>query len=114
MQLDDWVLCRLYNKKNNWGKMAASSTEESEEAESLMTPESGIELPDFDEFVEAGFGREKEAAAAVPAIKEDYDWYSDLNLGDFQIPVVDFSIQDYNYLSFESPKPFAVSSLPSF
>lgn len=115
LRLDDWVLCRLYNKKNNWGKMASNSTEESEDAgsESLMTPESGIELLDFDEFRDAGFGLEMQVAA-TPAIKEDYDWYSDLNLGDFQIPVVDFSYQDYNFLSFESPKTLALSSLPSF
>ncbi|XP_020598301.1 NAC domain-containing protein 68-like [Phalaenopsis equestris] len=97
LRLDDWVLCRLYNKKNNWGKMGKSSIEQNDDArsESLMTPESGIELPDFDEFGDAGFGRGMQAAAAVPAIKEDYDWYSGLNLGDFQMPAVDYSNQDF-------------------
>lgn len=57
MQLDDWVLCRLYNKKNNWGKMQQRQTEaasvgdtmDSLEATddsasgSLKTPESDVD-----------------------------------------------------------------------
>ncbi|PKU76087.1 NAC domain-containing protein 68-like [Dendrobium catenatum] len=122
LRLDDWVLCRLYNKKNNWEKMATSSMEENEDAksESLRTPESGIEMPDLDEFGDAGFGLEMQVEAS-PAIKEDYDWYSDLNLGDlqsnlgdFQVPVVDFSNQDYFFFNFDSPKNRAVSNLTSF
>ncbi|KAJ4807028.1 NAC domain-containing protein 68 [Rhynchospora pubera] len=49
LRLDDWVLCRLYNKKNNWEKMhdentSHVSTEASHDMSHMtMTPESDIE-----------------------------------------------------------------------
>ncbi|WOL04595.1 SNAC1 [Canna indica] len=47
LRLDDWVLCRLYNKKNNWGKMQQQQKEmEKDETTSdsleTSTPESDI------------------------------------------------------------------------
>lgn len=46
LQLDDWVLCRLYNKKNKWEKLNDETTSHvSTEAshDMTMTPESDIE-----------------------------------------------------------------------
>lgn len=43
MQLDDWVLCRLYNKKNIWEKMQQKKLEE-ELSISHGTPESEMGL----------------------------------------------------------------------
>jgi hypothetical protein len=45
LQLDDWVLCRLYNKKNNWEKLHGNTSHVSTEAshDTTMTPESDIE-----------------------------------------------------------------------
>ncbi|KAK8960014.1 NAC domain-containing protein 68 [Platanthera guangdongensis] len=89
LKLDDWVLCRLYNKKKNWVKAnqeaATSSMEENDDdrsAESLKSPESGIELLDFDELGVSG-------RMEMPAIKEECDWYSDLDLEDLMSNFVD-------------------------
>ncbi|KAK9154480.1 hypothetical protein Sjap_001960 [Stephania japonica] len=60
-KLDDWVLCRLYNKKNNWqtirNQTQTSSVEETidsfelvEGVDSLNTPESDVENDQFMEF----------------------------------------------------------------
>ncbi|XP_078152145.1 NAC domain-containing protein 68-like [Carex rostrata] len=47
LRLDDWVLCRLYNKKNNWEKLHDENTShvstEASHDMSTMTPESDIE-----------------------------------------------------------------------
>ncbi|KAJ3676630.1 hypothetical protein LUZ60_004042 [Juncus effusus] len=40
LRLDDWVLCRLYNKKNNWEKINDQNTPSNDVA---MTPESDID-----------------------------------------------------------------------
>ncbi|KAK9154482.1 hypothetical protein Sjap_001962 [Stephania japonica] len=61
LRLDDWVLCRLYNKKNNWqtirNQTQTSSVEETidsfelvEGVDSLNTPESDVENDQFMEF----------------------------------------------------------------
>jgi hypothetical protein len=37
VQLDDWVLCRLYNKKNEWEKMQMKKAAAKEEAVDMTT-----------------------------------------------------------------------------
>lgn len=87
LQLDDWVLCRLYNKKKGWERIAKEETDLTEE--SFRTPESDIELPDLDDLGHEVVDMNRSSGAAqlppaAPAIKEEYDWYSDLNLEDLQ------------------------------
>nr|XP_010938113.1 NAC domain-containing protein 68 [Elaeis guineensis] len=109
-RLDDWVLCRLYNKKNNWEKMQRQKEKEEgslgemmdsmEASESFRTPESDIEtevFPDFDSLGQVG-AQLYQAFDGVEAMrtsntgsfqmverqKEDSDWFSDLYLDDLQ------------------------------
>lgn len=119
MQLDAWVLCRLYNKKNAWEKLPQS--EEISAMDSMdRTPESEVQndamLPDFD-----GRGRPSIAsqAFALPVVEkscvreEDNGWFKDLELEDLQSscmsfgasPVADPTIQDYRFQFFASPVP---------
>ncbi|CAL9102407.1 unnamed protein product [Musa textilis] len=107
LRLDDWVLCRLYNKKNTWEKMQQqkktcfgepmdSSDEAGSAADSFRTPDSEIEydfvLPLFDDL-----GSPSQASAGVQARsarqtiglqmvgkgqREDNEWFMDLNLDD--------------------------------
>ncbi|RWW33130.1 hypothetical protein GW17_00002170 [Ensete ventricosum] len=142
-RLDDWVLCRLYNKKNSWEKtqqkkvVAASfdRTMDSFEAtddtrsDSFWTTESDIEHDASLEFgdpcqpgsnpSQASVGLHQGRAAAtvssnfqmVEGMKEETDWFLDLNLDDFQgtlaaigptASVADISNQDY-YSSISGP-----------
>ncbi|PKA66966.1 NAC domain-containing protein 68 [Apostasia shenzhenica] len=123
LRLDDWVLCRLYNKKNNWGKSQPEMTDSTEgnedtgSSESLRTPESDIELPDFDELgLPVTYKNQETGRRELPvmaAIKEDYDWYSELNLEDLQNPfgaAVGVSNQDYFFSSFARP----IGNSPAF
>ncbi|XP_008792531.2 NAC domain-containing protein 68-like [Phoenix dactylifera] len=111
LRLDDWVLCRLYNKKNTWEKMqqqkeAASFGETMDSvddtgSDSFRTPESDIDndvvFPDFDDMARVGayppqaFNgmqgvRVNNTTGYRPAIeqrpKEENEWFTDLNLDD--------------------------------
>lgn len=102
LRLDDWVLCRLYNKKNAWEKKTKTKEEES-------SPSSDIEqLSD------------PNVANAQPLkpiiIKEDNnDWFQGLNLDDLQgpfaaafqpaVPTIDLSNQDFYFSNLGSPFP---------
>ncbi|CAL9050649.1 unnamed protein product [Musa banksii] len=108
LRLDDWVLCRLYNKKNTWEKMQQQQETSSGEtmgsvgetgSDSLRTPEFDVEhkvgLPYFDDL-----GCPSQAAARMQASsnskttagiqmaedsqKEDNEWFMDLKLDDLQ------------------------------
>ncbi|KAL5197409.1 hypothetical protein ABZP36_000921 [Zizania latifolia] len=88
LRLDDWVLCRLYNKKNEWEKMqqkeeavaAAMGPSRSQSWEETRTPESEIDndplelvsMPAFDDMV-----LPKEEA-------QNDDWLMGMNLDDLQ------------------------------
>ncbi|KAG0477520.1 hypothetical protein HPP92_013834 [Vanilla planifolia] len=121
LRLDDWVLCRLYNKKNSWQKQHREAQTENEDttSESFRTPESDIELPDLDDLGHAG-SEQSRRFPLLPAVKEEYDWYSELNLDDLQnsfgafrsTPALDTSSQEYFFSSFTSPK--IVGSFPPF
>ncbi|KAH7677596.1 NAC domain-containing protein [Dioscorea alata] len=114
LRLDDWVLCRLYNKKNNWEKterkvrreerssvmetMEYSEIHDETGSTSHRTPESEIDndsFPEIDELVQAGFfpadqvfdEKPQPARSGFPVLekmKEESDWMSDFNLDDFQ------------------------------
>nr|AVZ23988.1 NAC1 [Phalaenopsis bellina] len=130
LRLDDWVLCRLYNKKKGWEKRPKEEMDLMEE--SFRTPESDIELPDSDDFGQERMDMNRSLGAAqipaavptpAPVIKEEYDWYSDLNLEDLQNSFGPFastapaafnvSTQDCYVLSLVSPKS-AAANVPSF
>lgn len=112
MQLDEWVLCRLYNKKNTWEKInqqkEASFGETMDSlddtgSDSFRTPESDIDndvvLPDFDDMGQFGAYpsqssngiqavRASSTAGYQPAMelrqKEENEWFMDLKLDDLQ------------------------------
>ncbi|CAL4953942.1 unnamed protein product [Urochloa decumbens] len=102
-RLDEWVLCRLYNKKNNWEKV---KVEEGVEA-AAHHQQSGGELADSmsDSFqthdsdidnASAGMqnnsfgnmaaqqGAQAAMRSSMVTVKEDNDWFSGLNLDELQ------------------------------
>ncbi|KAG1365577.1 NAC domain-containing protein 68 [Cocos nucifera] len=111
-RLDEWVLCRLYNKKNSWEKMhqqkEASFGETMDSlddtgSDSFRTPESDIDndvmLPDFDDMFQpvAYPSQDSNGIQAIrasnttvyqPAMeqrqKEENEWFMDLKLDDLQ------------------------------
>ncbi|XP_074574207.1 NAC domain-containing protein 68-like [Curcuma longa] len=102
-RLDDWVLCRLYNKKNKWEKLQKPKTEaatESSEAYSgsPLTSESVIEHddefpPDLDDLMQyqpsqshARFDQYLAPEAQQQQLKEESDWMAELNLENLQNP----------------------------
>ncbi|THU71525.1 hypothetical protein C4D60_Mb04t02350 [Musa balbisiana] len=115
LRLDNWVLCRLYNKKNTWEKTKMQKQEETSFGETMQsvddavsdsfrTPESDVEnevvLPDFDDL-----GYLSQASTGVQALstcktaghqmieksqKEDNEWYMDLKLDDLQSSYTNF------------------------
>ncbi|XP_072986006.1 NAC domain-containing protein 68-like [Typha latifolia] len=135
LRLDDWVLCRLYNKKNNF-KVATESVEPSYDAvsDSLNTLESDIEHGDFsdqfdymgqpgaDQPSQSSNGMQVSRASNTsggPGLlmvekQEESDWFTDLNLDDLQsslapsfgnMPAIDVSNQEYYYSGLGSPYP---------
>jgi hypothetical protein len=112
LQLDDWVLCRLYNKKNEWEKMQQQKEKEKEKEKKAMeseaslshshsdtrTPESEIDddpfpelgsLPAFDDMgaapAPAGVVLPKEEVEDFGDLSGD-DWLAGINLDDLQMP----------------------------
>ncbi|XP_072961725.1 NAC domain-containing protein 68-like [Typha angustifolia] len=134
LRLDDWVLCRLYNKKNNF-KVAMESVEPSHDAvsDSLNTLESDIEHGDFsdqfDYMGQPGADQPSQSSNCMQASRasntsgpgllmvekqEESDWFMDLNLDDLQsslapsfgnMPAIDVSNQEYYYSGLGSPYP---------
>ncbi|KAG6531075.1 NAC domain-containing protein 2-like [Zingiber officinale] len=125
LRLDDWVLCRLYNKKNSWEKKKTPVKTEAVEspetiADSLRTPESDIDHEgypaDFDELIQRG-GFYPNQTMNDEKHKEESDWFTDFNLDDLQSPFaeiesIDVSSQDDYFPSVFSP--YFKSSMPSF
>ncbi|KAJ6823228.1 NAC domain-containing protein 68-like [Iris pallida] len=131
LRLDEWVLCRLYNKKN-WVKKqqqqeaAASSFEEGVDEAGSDSFRSDIEHESFPEFED--LTKPKPAIYTTPAsdgmqaagtnipevqVKEDNDWFMDFNLDDLQSPfgnlgsltnVPDMTNQDYFFQVLDSPQ----------
>ncbi|KAG6533966.1 hypothetical protein ZIOFF_007845 [Zingiber officinale] len=109
VQLDEWVLCRLYHKKNSWDQMqkrreaaAASSfgtTMELSSNSSLWTAESDVESRNriqpaginpyqVSEAIHDQQGRAVNPTSSslqmVEGMKEETDWIMDLNFEGFQ------------------------------
>uniref|UniRef100_A0ACD5UZ09 Uncharacterized protein n=1 Tax=Avena sativa TaxID=4498 RepID=A0ACD5UZ09_AVESA len=93
LRLDDWVLCRLYSKKNEWEKMqqdkaAAQSVSWGE----TRTPESEIDNDPFPELEESmpelqGIMGTADAIFPKEEVQElDNDWLMGINLEDLQLP----------------------------
>ena len=127
-QLDDWVLCRLYNKKNSWEKIkkqkeefsfgeTTSSFEASDSLESDVEHDSFQEMDELAQS-EAGVyhpGKSSDGLQQFGTVeqkmKEESDWFTDLNLDDLQgdaigslpsVPSLYLSNQDYYHLQWIS------------
>ncbi|MQM08388.1 hypothetical protein Taro_041240 [Colocasia esculenta] len=113
LRLDEWVLCRLYNKKNELEKARPPQAEEASVGETMdsfdATEDTGSDsfrTPESD--VDNDVGTEHDGPAAGPAfvpappqapafarsgfmpVKEDQDWFMDLSLDDLQNPFMGF------------------------
>jgi len=107
LQLDDWVLCRLYNKKNEWEKMQQQKEKKEMESEAshshsdTRTPESEIDddpfpelasLPALDDMVGPAPAAPAAGAILPKEEVEDFgdlggdDWFAGINLDDLQMP----------------------------
>jgi len=103
LQLDEWVLCRLYNKKNNWEKVKVEKQEpeaaahhhrqsaaEDSMSDSFQTHDSdidnasgGMQQSCFGNMVQGQAMAMRNGIGTV-TVKEDNDWFTDLNLDDLQ------------------------------
>uniref|UniRef100_A0A0D9WWW5 NAC domain-containing protein n=1 Tax=Leersia perrieri TaxID=77586 RepID=A0A0D9WWW5_9ORYZ len=88
LRLDDWVLCRLYNKKNEWEKMQIKEEEVAMAAPAMShTPESEIDNNDDDQFPELDSLPAFSDGDMVVTPKEeaqDDDWLMGMSLDDLQ------------------------------
>ncbi|KAK3162278.1 hypothetical protein QOZ80_1BG0087680 [Eleusine coracana subsp. coracana] len=103
-KLDEWVLCRLYNKKNNWEKVKVEELQEAAPhpdhrqngevmdaltdtmSDSFQTHDSEI---DNATGMQNSFGDMAQGQATMPnggmvTVKEDNDWYADMNFDELQ------------------------------
>ncbi|OVA03901.1 NAC domain [Macleaya cordata] len=141
LRLEGWVLCRLYNKKNNWEKIENHKEEPSVEetmdsfmavedasSDSMRTTESDVENDPLTELNDQTVSQSN--LSRTVAVKqerrmkeEDSDWFRDLNLDDLKnsftmfgaTPTMDLTFQDYNYFSgLSSPhlNPYQTNLLP--
>lgn len=122
LQLDEWVLCRLYNKKNNWEKVKAEEPEaaapfrhqqgaaEDSMSDSFQTHDSDIDNNAFG--MQNGFGNmvhgqtmtmRNGIGSVTRTVKEDNYWFTDLNLDDLQAP--------YNVTHVLNPNPVQTMNL---
>ncbi|XP_077230797.1 NAC domain-containing protein 68-like [Tasmannia lanceolata] len=138
LRLDDWVLCRLYNKKNSYARIVEqkeevsveetmdSSLEVHEETVShdFRTPESDVDNGPLMEINDLGrlesFPSQDFKAEEI--LKDDNEWFTGLNLDDLQNSLAvfggttmpDLMYQDYYFSSLCSPqlKPGQSNMLP--
>ncbi|ONK61719.1 uncharacterized protein A4U43_C08F32850 [Asparagus officinalis] len=85
IRLDDWVLCRLYNKKNNWAKTQQSSS--FDDAMGSLMDAADDARSDSDNVSPQIY---QPQVPQVGLKKEDNDWFMDLNLDDLQTSFGDF------------------------
>ncbi|XP_066312781.1 NAC domain-containing protein 68-like [Miscanthus floridulus] len=102
-KLDEWVLCRLYNKKNNWEKVKVEKPEseaaahqhrqsaaEDSMSDSFQTHDSdidnasGMQQSCFGDMVQGQAMTMRNNGIGTVTVKEDNDWFTDLNLDDLQ------------------------------
>lgn len=131
LQLDDWVLCRLYNKKNNWEKetqmyqqqLQLQQQPKLEETENVSFGDSmdssfeAVEETAFDSHshrtpesdVDNGEYADNstvvEGGNRTTTIKEDTDqWFMDMNFDDLQNSFATEGL-DFSFLSGLLPSP---------
>ncbi|PIA48722.1 hypothetical protein AQUCO_01400941v1 [Aquilegia coerulea] len=138
LRLDDWVLCRIYNKKNNWHTTRifkedspVNSFQAVEEggSDSFTTSESDVDNDTYTELNNDGLAQAnpfqaldsmQQTTTEVKGVShmgecmksEDNDWFMDLNLDDLQNSISAFGAsQDLNCLDYSSVG-FTFSTLP--
>ncbi|XP_058078904.1 NAC domain-containing protein 68-like [Magnolia sinica] len=139
LRLDDWVLCRIYNKKNSYERIVQQNEETSleetmdsfeaiEDIGSARTPESDVDNNSFLEL--DNLGRTKGYTSQGPngvqavridmmgtfqkgeCLKEDNEWFMNLNLDDLQNSLAthggtsmqDLTYQDFLFSGLRSPQ----------
>ncbi|XP_062207238.1 NAC domain-containing protein 68-like [Phragmites australis] len=99
-KLDEWVLCRLYNKKNNWEKIKVEEqvahhhrqngevmdTLADTMSDSFQTHDSDIDNASGmqNNFGGMAQGQAMRNGIGNVTVKEDNDWFTDLNLDELQ------------------------------
>ncbi|KAJ6844596.1 NAC domain-containing protein 68-like [Iris pallida] len=105
LRLDDWVLCRLYNKKNNWQLQLQQQQQQQKEetmdsfddtaSDSFRSDIEHESFPELEHLVKPAIYQYpmptldevqdvvRTSNTTVP-MKEDNDWFMDLNLDDLQ------------------------------
>ncbi|KAL5995037.1 hypothetical protein ACLOJK_025095 [Asimina triloba] len=114
LRLDDWVLCRIYNKKNSFEKIVQQAVETSleetmdsfeviEDIGSTRTPESDVDNGSSVDMDDHGKASEPVQAMKKENIgfpKEDNEWFKSLNLDDLHNSLTTYgrtSMQDLIY-----------------
>jgi hypothetical protein len=106
--LDEWVLCRLYNKKNNWEKVkeepeaAAPHHHADSMSDSFQTHDSDIDNASgmqnsFGSMPQGVHPMNNGIGSGAVAVKEDNDWFTGLNLDELQAT--------YNMVQMVNPNP---------
>ncbi|CAM0885731.1 unnamed protein product [Alopecurus aequalis] len=95
LRLDDWVLCRLYNKKNEWEKLQQDKAAKASESISwgeTRTPESEIDndlFPELEDSLPTLQGTTDTILPKEEVQELDNDWLMGINLDDLQLPWAD-------------------------
>uniref|UniRef100_A0A0D9V738 NAC domain-containing protein n=1 Tax=Leersia perrieri TaxID=77586 RepID=A0A0D9V738_9ORYZ len=94
-KLDEWVLCRLYNKKNNWEKVKVEAAQANAAArggkvmdavaadtmsDSFQTHDSDIDNASAGALQQ----QQQQQNGGFVTVKEDYDWFTGLNFDELQ------------------------------
>uniref|UniRef100_A0A0A9F4P6 NAC domain-containing protein n=1 Tax=Arundo donax TaxID=35708 RepID=A0A0A9F4P6_ARUDO len=116
-KLDEWVLCRLYNKKNNWDKVkgeeqhaaAAQHHRQNGEVMDALADTMSDSFQTHDSDIDNASGMQNNlgdmAQGQVQAmrngvgsvtVKEDNDWFTDLNLEELQASYMNLQGQMVN------------------
>lgn len=112
LRLDDWVLCRLYNKKNEWEKMQQQQEQDKAAMATASwgetrTPESEIDNDPFPELADSSIpAYTTDAILPKEELQElelDNDWLMGINLDDLQGPGSMLPWDDSYAASFLSP-----------
>ncbi|TVU36591.1 hypothetical protein EJB05_18529, partial [Eragrostis curvula] len=95
-KLDEWVLCRLYNKKNNWEKVKAEEFVQEQQQEAKPHHRQNGEVMDaladtmsdsfqtHDSEIDNASGMQHNSFGGMVTVKEDNDWFTDLSLDEMQ------------------------------
>ncbi|XBI19892.1 hypothetical protein VPH35_061308 [Triticum aestivum] len=100
LKLDEWVLCRLYNKKNNWEKlkveqdMAVEAGPNGEVMDALATDAMSDSFQTHDSSeIDSASGLQQhgfmdmaqgQPRGGMVTVKEDSDWFTGLSMDDLQ------------------------------